>query len=108
MGETPAGEETVIPTSYDYDANGNLTDTGRWRYRYDGENRLVEAFDHVEGLLVRFDGSLRSRVYFASLVNDMMPDKSSGAFIMADKEYDQTFILEQENRLARRLMAGCA
>lgn len=31
--------ETVVATSYTYDANGSLTSTGRWDYTYDAENR---------------------------------------------------------------------
>lgn len=72
----------MVATSYSYDANGSLTSTGRWDYKYDAENRLVFAEDTINGSVVQFqyDGKGRRIV-------KLVDDSYSGNFV-ADKTYE--------------------
>lgn len=45
----------VGANSYGYDRNGNLTSDGGWTYKYDIENRLVEASGNGKAIKLRYD-----------------------------------------------------
>lgn len=77
----------VSPKTYQYDANGNLTNDGRMVYYWNDENRLVAVRDAKTGALIqenRYDGHGRRRERIQSAVTGVDDPGSTNCYLYRD------------------------